>query len=157
VAWLDASRLPGATDTASVERDALVRGVCDDGFGDAVWPMPVLAAHRLLASEIRGDTVIVRAEVTTVAEQDHDRRRGGAGLPVVERPGGFVVRQRTRVDTLEWDVVPGDAGWRVCNGIRFGVPGTDSMVRWTPDGASLRTARLLVESVRGAGKPASQP
>lgn len=155
--WLEASRLAGATDTAAVVRDALVRGACDDGFGDAVWPMPVLAAHRLLRSEIRGDTVIARAEVTTVAEQDHDRRRGGAGLPVVERPGGFVVRQRVRVDTLEWDVVPGDAGWHVCNGIRFGVPGTDSLVRWTPEGASLMTARLLVDSVRTAARPAPLP
>jgi hypothetical protein len=73
-----------------------------------------------------------------VAEQDVDRRV----------PNGFVARQRVRTDVLEWDVIPTDDGWQVCNGIRFGYRGADSLTRWLPEGASILTARVLADSVR---------
>jgi hypothetical protein len=98
----------------------------------------MLAAFTLLPFETRGDTLVGRAEVVTVAEQDVDRR-------AVDR---FVARQRVRSDVLEWDVLPNDDGrWVVCNGLRFGYRGTDSLTTWRPDGASYATARELADSV----------
>jgi hypothetical protein len=93
--------------------------------------------------------VVARASVTTVAEQDVDRRS-------FER---FVARQRVRTDVLEWDVIPTGEGWQVCNGIRFGYRGADSLTSWLPAGTSIATARALADSVRassGASRGARQ-
>ncbi len=99
-----------------------------------------MAKWGLLSTEIRGDTVVARVVVTTVAEQDIDRRAQDR----------FVARTRVRTDVLEWDVVPADDGWMVCNGIRFGYRGADSLTRWIPEGSSYARAKALADSVRKA-------
>ena len=132
IAWLDASA--ERSGRASVYEG---RG-CDDGVD--VFPSPLLATYEVLPSSLRGDTVVARANVTTVGEQDIDRRAGDR----------FVARQRVRTDVLEWDVIPVEGGWRVCNGIRFGYRGADSLTSWSPEGAGIETARALADSVRDA-------
>jgi len=47
-------------------------------------------------------------------------------------------------------VVPTDGGWMVCNGIRFGYRGADSLARWTPEGSSYTPALKLADSIRKA-------
>ena len=130
--YLAASREGSAT------RGDLVRLTgCPGGGGEPV-PGPMLAAHEILSPATRGDTVIGRAVVTTVAEQDVDRRH----------PGYFVARVRVRADTLEWDVIPtGEGAWVVCNGLSFGLTAPDSLTAWRPDGASYATARALADSI----------
>ena len=133
--FLDASR---ESTPDPVTLDTL--GVCGDG-GTSFFPSTVLAAYSLLPFESRGDTIVGRAEVVTVAEQDIDRR-------VANR---FVARQRVRSDVLEWDVVPdADGRWTVCNGLRFGYRGVDSLTTWRPDGATYQSARRLVDSIAAA-------
>jgi hypothetical protein len=137
-AFLDASREGSAT------RDDLVRLTSCPGSGDPL-PGPMLAAHEILPAATRGDTVIGRAVVTTVAEQDVDRRH----------PGYFVARVRVRADTLEWDIVPtGEGAWVVCNGLSFGLTAPDSLTAWRPDGASYATARALADSISRMGDSA---
>lgn len=147
--WLDRSREAGASGHAlettrlSAESEALratvaPAGDCDEG--DAYFPSPLLASWRLLSTQLRGDTVVARVMVTTVAEQDIDRRAQDR----------FVARMRVRSDLMEWDVVPTDDGWRVCNGIRFGYRGADSLTRWIPEGSSYARASALADSVRKA-------
>jgi hypothetical protein len=131
-AFLDASREstpdPVALDTLAA---------CGEG-GQSYFPTTLLAGYTLLAFESRGDTIIGRAEVISVAEQDIDRRV----------PDRFVARQRIRSDVLEWDVIPdGDGRWSVCNGLRFGYHGADSLTTWRPEGASYETARRLADSI----------
>lgn len=133
--FLEASR---ETSPDPVALDTL--GACGDG-GQSYFPTTMLAGFTLLPFESRGDTVVGRAEVVTVAEQDVDRRT----------PNHFVARQRIRSDVLEWDVIPTDeGGWVVCNGLRFGYRGTDSLTTWRPDGASYATARRLADSIAAA-------
>ncbi len=154
--WLDRSLLaasvgtPGDTrpDASPTANSTPIVNECDDS--GLAFPSPLLADYEVLESALRGDTVIARASVTTVAEQDVDRRAQDR----------FIARQRVRRDLLEWDVIPTDAGWMVCNGIRFGYRGADSLTRWTPEGASINTARQLADSVRksrptGARHPTS--
>lgn len=131
--FLDASREGSAT---RVNLAALT--ACDDGGGDGIFPSPLLAGYSLLPFDMRGDTVIARASVVTVAEQDVDRRTQG-----------FTARLRVHEDVLEWDVIPtGQPNqWVVCNGIRFGYIGADSLTVWRPDGASYAQALRLVDSV----------
>lgn len=131
--FLDASR------EGSKTRDSLsVLTSCGDNSGESYFPTTLLAGYSLLPSDIHGDTVVARATVVTVAEQDVDRRNGG-----------FTARQRVREDVLEWDVIPSDDGqhWTVCNGLRFGYFGADSLTVWRPDGASYNSAKLLVDSI----------
>ena len=98
----------------------------------------MLAAFALLPSTVRADTVVGRAVVTTVADQDVDR----------QHPGYFVARLRVRSDTLEWDLLRSASGdWAVCNGLRFGLTAPDSLTTWRPAGASISRARALVDSV----------
>jgi hypothetical protein len=98
----------------------------------------MLARFELLESSFRGDTVVGRAVVTTVADQDVDRIH----------PGYFVTRLRVRLDTLEWDVLRGDSGeWVVCNGLHFGLTAPDSLTTWRPSGASADAARALADSI----------
>ena len=139
MAWLEASResAEGARDIA--QADALA--ACGDG-GGAYFPSMLLADYRLRASAMRGDTVVARAEVITVAEQDIDRRADG-----------FIARERVRRDVLEWDLVPlaapqDEPGWAICNGLRFGYRGADSLTTWRPEGSSWQSARRLADSVR---------
>jgi hypothetical protein len=132
LAFLAASR------ESTSDPDALdTLGACGDD-GQSYFPTTMLAGFTLLPFETRGDTLVGRAEVVTVAEQDVDRRA----------PDRFVARQRVRSDVLEWDVLPNDEGrWVVCNGLRFGYRGTDSLTTWRPDGASYASARRLADSV----------
>ena len=135
IAYLDASREttlnPAALDTLTA---------CGDG-GQSYFPTTILAGYSLLPSEFRGDTIIGRAEVVTVAEQDIDRRAQDR----------FVARQRVRSDVLEWDVYADESGrWVVCNGLRFGYRGVDSLTTWRPDGASYESAMRQADSIAEA-------
>ena len=119
-AYLTASRRMG--DRATVESLS-----CEDG-GAGQLPTQLLASWVVVSHEPRGDTVVVRAQVTTVAEIDVDRR------------GVLVGRQRVRSDILEWDIfVDDNANWVVCNGLRFGFSGDTGQVSWRPEGASFES------------------
>lgn len=134
-AYLDASR---ETSLDPVALDTLA--ACGDG-SQPYFPTTMLAGYSLLPPEFRGDTVIGRAEVVTVAEQDIDRRARDR----------FVARERVRSDVLEWDVYSDDSGrWVVCNGLRFGYRGVDSLTTWRPDGASYEHALHLADSIAEA-------
>lgn len=136
-AFLDASR-ESSLDPAALD----TLGACGDG-GQSYFPTTLLAGYTLLPFETRGDTVVARVEVVTVAEQDIDRRNTNR----------FLARQRVRSDVLEWDVIPLDSGgWVVCNGLRFGYRGVDSLTTWRPEGASYATARQLADSVAAVRK-----
>lgn len=138
--YLDASRESTLDPTTTSALSA-----CGDG-GQSFFPTTLLAGYTLLPFETRGDTVIGRAKVVTVAEQDIDRRSGGH----------FQARQRVRSDILEWDVIPVDGDeWVVCNGLRFGYTGADSLTTWTPNGASYVSARRLADSVVAASANAT--
>ena len=131
VAFLDASR------EGSPTRDALPSLTSCPG-GDASAPGPMLARYLLLPGSLRADTIVGRALVTTVAEQDVDR----------QHPGYFVARVRIRSDTLEWDLLRNESGfWTVCNGLRFGLTAPDSLTTWRPAGASMASARWLADSL----------
>ncbi len=137
--WLDASRESRTAERDASRADSLA--ACPDG-GGAYFPSMLLADYRLRASAMRGDTVVARVEVVTVAEQDIDRRANG-----------FIARERVRRDLLEWDLVPTVAsqeepGWAICNGLRFGYRGADSLTTWRPEGSSWQSARRLADSVR---------
>jgi hypothetical protein len=128
--YLQASR-EGSTSEKLAELTA-----CPDGTDAAQGPM--LAKFELLPASTRADTVVGRAVVTTVAEQDVDRIH----------PGYFVARMRVRRDTLEWDVLRSESGgWAVCNGLRFGLTAPDSLTTWRPTGASAAAARALADSI----------
>jgi hypothetical protein len=129
--FLEASREGSAT------RDRLARlTACPGGDGPAQGPM--LATFELLVPSARADTVVGRAVVTTVAEQDVDRQHRGY----------FVARMRVRRDTLEWDVLRAESGdWVVCNGLRFGFTAPDGLTAWRPNGASAAAARALADSL----------
>lgn len=134
-AFLQASREESATADAL---DTLT--LCDEGAATPYFPTAILATWTLLPFEMRGDTVVARASIVTVAEQDVDRRGGG-----------FIARQRIRTDVLEWDVYrTPDNRWVVCNGLRFGYIGADSLTMWRPDGASYESARRLADSIGGS-------
>jgi hypothetical protein len=130
-AFLDASR-EGSTTRSQLP------SLTSCGAGAAASAGPMLARFELLAPSFRGDTIVGRAVVTTVADQDVDRIH----------PGYFVARLRVRSDTLEWDVLRGDAGdWVVCNGLHFGLAAPDSLTAWRPAGASAVLARALADSI----------
>jgi hypothetical protein len=94
-----------------------------------------------LPTEIRDGVLVGRADVVTVAEQDVDRR-------ATDR---FVARERVARAVLEWDLVPvDDGGWAVCNGLRFGYRGSDSLTTWRPDGRSYQSARMRADSIVSA-------
>lgn len=129
--FLDASR-EGSSTRASLARLT----ACAEGNDSP--PGPMLASFELLPSTARADTVVGRAVVTTVADQDVDR----------QHPGYFVARLRVRSDTLEWDVLRSESGdWTVCNGLRFGLTAPDSLTTWRPNGASSAAARAIADSV----------
>lgn len=130
--FLDASREGSAT------RDNLGNlTACGDNNGESYFPTTLLAGYSLLPFDMHGDTVVARASVVSVAEQDVDRRASG-----------FTARIRVREDILEWDVIPTGQPdqWVVCNGLRFGYVGADSLTTWR-DGTSYSQALLLVDSI----------
>jgi hypothetical protein len=129
--YLEASREGSGT------RGSLPRlTACPTGVDRA--PGPMLAAFEILPATARADTVVGRAVVTTVADQDVDR----------QHPGYFIARVRVRSDTLEWDVLRAESGeWVVCNGLHFGLDAPDSLTAWRPNGASAATARALADSI----------
>ena len=130
-AFLDASREGSATRAQLASLTA-----CSTERVPA--PGPMLARFELLDPSFRGDTIVGRAVVTTVADQDVDRIH----------PGYFVARVRVRSDTLEWDVLRSESGeWAVCNGLQFGLTAPDSLTAWRPSGASAATARALADSI----------
>jgi hypothetical protein len=129
--FLEASREGSAT------REKLERLAACPG-GDEPAQGPMLATFELLPATSRADTIVGRAVVTTVAEQDVDRQHRGY----------FVARMRVRRDTLEWDVLRSDSGdWAICNGLRFGLTAPDSLTAWRPNGASAAAARALADSL----------
>ncbi len=137
--WLSAAREVKETGEAGAGGMSALAAdpACDDG-GGSWFPTTLLADFVLLPSETRGDTVVGRAEVVTVAEQDIDRQARDR----------FVARQRIQRAVLEWDVVPAENGsWAICNGLRFGYRGSDSLTTWRPVGSSYQTARQLAESL----------
>lgn len=144
--WLDQSREAGPTGSireSSARRSERIDSIPaaqDCSEGDSYFPSPLLASWTLVSTSFRGDTIVARVMVTTVAEQDIDRRAQDR----------FVARTRVRSDVLEWDVIPTDDGWMVCNGIRFGYRGADSLTRWLPEGSSYARAQALADSVRKA-------
>lgn len=130
-AYLDAS-IDGSTTHAAL--DSLTK--CPGEIG--ATPGPMLARYALLDPAVRDNGIVGRAVVTTVAEQDADR----------QHPGYFVARQRVRSDTLEWDILQSAQGsYTICNGIRFGFVGADSLTSWRPAGASRASARTLADSI----------
>jgi hypothetical protein len=129
--FLDASR-EGSLQRAVLERLIACPGETSRAAG------PMLAAFELLPPATRADTIVGRAVVTTVADQDVDRIH----------PGYFVARMRIRRDTLEWDVLRAESGdWIVCNGLRFGLTAPDSLITWRPTGASAEAARAVADSI----------
>lgn len=129
--YLEASREGSPTRGA---QDTLA--ACDAG-AEAHYPVLLLARWVILPLELRGDTVVARAEVTTVGEIDIERRSGG-----------LIGRQRIRTDILEWDVYEDDYGnWVVCNGLRFGYRGPERAVTWRPGGVSFESVRALADSL----------
>ncbi len=133
--WLASSAEPGATANAGMSESNTPVSHCNDGGS---FPTPLLATWQLLPSQMRGDTVVVHAIVTTVGEQDEDRREAHR----------FTARQRVRTDILEWDMIETADGWMVCNGIQFGYVGADSLTSWLPSGTSIATARGIADSLR---------
>lgn len=131
--FLDASR-----EGSSTHENLAALTACGDDGASTYFPSMLLAGYSLQPFDMHGDTVVARASVVTVAEQDIDRRTQH-----------FTARQRVREDPLEWDVIPTDepGRWVVCNGLRFGYLGADSLTTWRPEGASYKSARLLVDSI----------
>jgi hypothetical protein len=136
-AFLDASREGSAT------RDAVDTLAACEPSAATYLPIAMLATYPLRPAEARGDTIVGRAVVVTVAEQDRDRLARGR----------YVARQRVRADTLEWDVVADGASgrWLVCNGLRFGYHEPDSLTTWRTPGTSYRSARALADSIGRIG------
>lgn len=131
--FLDASREGSSTHDSLGPLTA-----CGDDGANTYFPSMLLAGYSLQPFDMHGDTVVARASVVTVGEQDIDRQTQH-----------FTARQRVREDPLEWDVIPADepGRWVVCNGLRFGYIGADSLTTWRPQGASYRTARVLADSI----------
>ncbi len=124
-----------------------------DSLINCDWPndaVQALALDQVLGSSLRGDTVDVTAEVLTASEEV-------AAEDVADR---FVAVQRVKRDTLHFKMTQNDDDqWGVCGysaeGWGFFRHGYDGPGRtWTPAGASYKTVRALVDSIRkSAGKP----
>jgi hypothetical protein len=116
----------------------------------ATYPLLALAQYRVLGSEMRGDTALVEAEVSSVATLDQHPHAADR----------YVISQGVRTDTLHFPLLRAGAtpAWRICGYARefidfFGPNDLeDSTVEWRPKGASWQTLRAAVDSVRGAAK-----
>ena len=136
--YLEESRERAAK--ASVPFDSLVTCQIGDGM---YQPIELLATYQVLDAVGTGDTLEVRAVVTTVAEEDGSPRQ-------YER---FVATQRVKTDTATWRVAKHLGGWRVCEGPQFGAYGSDALTTWSPSGASYQSARQLADSIFRANPP----
>ncbi|HLL81431.1 MAG TPA: hypothetical protein VK420_02225 [Longimicrobium sp.] len=114
----------------------------------ATYPLLALARYRILGSEMRGDTALVEAEVSSVAT-------------LAQHPGiadRYVITQAVRTDTLHFPLLRAGptSGWRICGYARefidfFGPNDVDDpAVEWRPAGASRRALKAAVDSLRGA-------
>jgi hypothetical protein len=116
----------------------------------ATYPLLALAQYRVLGSEMRGDTALVEAEVSSVATLEQHPHAADR----------YVISQGGRTDTLHFALLRAGAtaGWRICGYARefidfFGPHDLEnSTVEWRPKGASWLTLRTAVDSVRGAAK-----
>lgn len=104
-----------------------------------------IGTFRILGSRVAGDSALVSALVTSVAEETKD--------PQVY--DGYLATQRVRADSLHWMMTKDSLGqWGVCGysreGFGVGMYGSDSTIRWTPKGASFASIRSLAESISNA-------
>jgi hypothetical protein len=131
-----------------VPADAVGEEICESA---ATYPLLALARYRVLGSEMRGDTALVEAEVSSVAtltEHPH----------VADR---YVITHAVRTDTLHFPLLRAGSApeWQICGYARefidfFGPNDLDdSTVEWRPKGASWRTLRIAVDSLNRAMKP----
>jgi hypothetical protein len=102
-----------------------------------------LATSRVLDSSQQGDTVIARAEVTTVASEVGDPK-------VAYR---YVTTVRTRTDTMEWKMTRDSTGkWGVCDyplqRVGFGNYGNDAHTTWKPAGYTWSRVERIADSIR---------
>lgn len=130
-----------------VPADEAGEEICESA---ATYPLLALAQYRVLGSEMRGDTALVEAEVSSVATL-------GQHPQVADR---YVVSQGMRRDTLHFALLRAGTTqrWQICGYARefidfFGPNDLeDSTVEWRPTGASWQTLRTAVDSVRSAVK-----
>lgn len=130
-----------------VAADQEGKEICESA---ATYPLLALAWYRVLGSEMRGDTALVEAEVSSVATLDQHPHAADR----------YVIKQGIRKDTLHFALLRAGAtpGWQICGYARefidfFGPNDLDdSTVEWRPKGASWQTLRVAVDSMRGAAK-----
>jgi hypothetical protein len=130
-----------------VPTDAAGEEICESA---ATYPLLALAHYRVLGSEMRGDTALVEAEVSSVATLTQHPH-------VADR---YVITRGVRIDTLHFALL--QAGltpeWQICGYARefidfFGPNDlVDSTVEWHPESASWQTLRAAVDSLRDASK-----
>lgn len=85
------------------------------------------------------------------ADMQREGRVGAAfGTSTTSFPSPLLTSWTIGSSGLERDVRRTDDGWMVCNGIRFGYRGADSLTRWIPEGSSYARAWALADSVRKA-------
>lgn len=138
--------LNGAVYTRA-EADAAEEGGCETA---ATYPLLALARYRILGSEMRGDTALVEAEVSSVATLTQHPQ-------VADR---YVVTRGVRSDTLHFALLrPGSTPeWQICGYARefidfFGPNDLEELaVEWRPAGTSRQTLKTAVDSLRGASK-----
>ena len=145
------ARFLGSSVAGSGPGPEVLADLLDCGLtAEADLPAELLADFTITGRSGADDTVVVRARVLTVAEQDRARppRAREARPAAAARP--FRATERLREGEWEWDVVRGDDGrWRVCAGPRFGLVAPDSLTTWSPDGASSATAISRAGALRG--------
>jgi hypothetical protein len=130
-----------------VPADAGGEEICESA---ATYPLLALARYRILGSQMRGDTALVEAEVSSAATLTQHPR-------VADR---YVVTQSVRTDTLHFPLLRAglSSEWQICGYARefidfFGPSDVNgSAVEWRPRGASRHTLRTAVDSLRGALK-----
>jgi len=102
-----------------------------------------VAEYRVLTSTVYGDSVVVAAEVVSVAEETLH--------PHVTY--GYLTKVRIRTDTLHWVMKPRrDGTWGVCEysveGYGLGHYGKDDDTEWDPAGWSWGRVRLMADSIQ---------
>jgi len=110
-------------------------------------PQLALGKYRIIGSEIRGDTAVVRADIVAVAQVELS----------VDGPND--VRQGVTRDTLSWSLVPvpDSHRWGICGYSREGadfvrVEYLGQTARWL-NGASVAGIRRLADSVAATPWP----
>ncbi len=114
----------------------------------ATFPLLALAKYRVIGSEMRGDTALVEAEVSSVATLTQHHH-------IADR---YVITRGVRTDTLHYALLRAGSApeWQICGYARefidfFGTGDVvDSTVEWRPESASWQTLRAAVDSLRGA-------